>query len=265
VKAHCGILLNECADQLATRGVQGGSYCPTNQFDELPADETESPEVFPESEHVITQDEEFSLSDIPEFFGQRVVSVGLAADVEREKQAEMFSRFGHDFLVATSAELSPGGGEDEGQSLIPEDSNVIVVGPDDQVQDEQQGPDWEQIRGAFPRQQATWADQMAAQQREREFEAQYSWMSDAERHMLSIPDAHPVSWAQFQAESNAQGPQPFKGIEQRYLEEGSVPPGPGSDMMIGAAYVLWSETMITVIKNVECNAMPTAVSGVFIE
>jgi ribonuclease HI len=38
VEAHGGIVLNEIADTLATWGVKGSSYCPTERFDELPAD-----------------------------------------------------------------------------------------------------------------------------------------------------------------------------------------------------------------------------------
>jgi ribonuclease HI len=38
VKIHSWITLNEVADVLATRGVKGSSYCPTDRFDDLPAD-----------------------------------------------------------------------------------------------------------------------------------------------------------------------------------------------------------------------------------
>jgi ribonuclease HI len=38
VKAHSGLLHNEIADTLATRGVNGTTYCPTDWFDELPDD-----------------------------------------------------------------------------------------------------------------------------------------------------------------------------------------------------------------------------------
>jgi ribonuclease HI len=38
VKAHSELLLNEIADTLATPGIKGSSFCPTNGFDALPAD-----------------------------------------------------------------------------------------------------------------------------------------------------------------------------------------------------------------------------------
>jgi hypothetical protein len=45
VRAHSGLVHNEIADTLATRGVNGSSYCPLNRFDVLPAD-AEPEDVF---------------------------------------------------------------------------------------------------------------------------------------------------------------------------------------------------------------------------
>jgi ribonuclease HI len=70
VKAHSGILHNEIADTLATRGVKGSTYCPTNRFDQLPEDtETEDDPNIPPTE-VITQTEEFGPDGLdPPAFG----------------------------------------------------------------------------------------------------------------------------------------------------------------------------------------------------
>jgi ribonuclease HI len=58
VKAHSGLLHNEIADTLATKGVKGGTYCPTDWFDALPPDtETEDDPTLQLTE-VITQGEE---------------------------------------------------------------------------------------------------------------------------------------------------------------------------------------------------------------
>jgi hypothetical protein len=60
VKTHSWIVLNEIADNRATRGVNGSSNCPTNRFGQLPED-TE-PEDGPElsrSAPVITQTAEW--------------------------------------------------------------------------------------------------------------------------------------------------------------------------------------------------------------
>jgi ribonuclease HI len=60
VKAHSGLLHNEIADTLATRGVNWTTYCPTDWFDELPDDtEQEDDPNIPDTE-VITQTEEWA-------------------------------------------------------------------------------------------------------------------------------------------------------------------------------------------------------------
>jgi hypothetical protein len=63
-KAHSGILHNEVADTLATRGVKGSTYCPINWFDQLPPDtETEDDPSIPSTE-VITQTDEFGADEV---------------------------------------------------------------------------------------------------------------------------------------------------------------------------------------------------------
>jgi ribonuclease HI len=63
VKAHSGLIHNEIADTLATRGVKGKSYCPVTWFDQLPADtETEDDLSILQTE-VITQTDEFGADE----------------------------------------------------------------------------------------------------------------------------------------------------------------------------------------------------------
>jgi ribonuclease HI len=82
VKAHSGILHNEIADTLATRGVKGTTYCPVSWFDNLPADiETEDD---PQTE-IITQTEEFGADEehLPSFG-----TVGVVYGFNDEEAAE---------------------------------------------------------------------------------------------------------------------------------------------------------------------------------
>jgi hypothetical protein len=75
VKAHSGLLHNEVADTLATRGVKGSTYCPINWFDQLPPDtESDDDPSIPFSE-VITQTDEFGADEehLPSFGTPAVV------------------------------------------------------------------------------------------------------------------------------------------------------------------------------------------------
>jgi ribonuclease HI len=63
VKAHSGLIHNEIADTLATKGVKGTTYCPIDWFDKLPPDtEEEDDPTIPPSE-VIMQTDEFGADD----------------------------------------------------------------------------------------------------------------------------------------------------------------------------------------------------------
>jgi hypothetical protein len=89
-KAHSGILVNECADRLATRGVSGDSY---GQVIPVPEDGPESEAELEIADEDVAQVEE---CDDPEHVpptGVPAVSVGLAAEEQLEEQEEMFGRF----------------------------------------------------------------------------------------------------------------------------------------------------------------------------
>jgi hypothetical protein len=77
VKARSGLVHNEIADTLATKGVKGTTYCPTDWFDELPDDtEQEDDPNIPETE-VITQMEEWVDDSRLPPFGIRAQVFGL--------------------------------------------------------------------------------------------------------------------------------------------------------------------------------------------
>jgi hypothetical protein len=102
VKAHSGILHNEVADTLATRGAKGGSYCPVSWFDNLPEyTETEDDPNIPQTE-VITQTDEFGAEEehLPEF-GTLAVNYGLNEEEAAERMEERersVQQFAHDVL-----------------------------------------------------------------------------------------------------------------------------------------------------------------------
>jgi hypothetical protein len=90
IKAHSGILLNECADQLATKAVGGNSYGPETV---VAPDEPDSEEELVMADEDVTMWEEWSgpkhlpPTSVPMF------SVGLAAEEECEHQMELLQRF----------------------------------------------------------------------------------------------------------------------------------------------------------------------------
>jgi hypothetical protein len=92
VRAHSGILLNECADQLVTMGVQGATYCPLRLI-ETPPDEIESQEGFVMDYKDIAQWEDWDDLDHLPRNSFRAESAGLAVDEELDHQAELFRRF----------------------------------------------------------------------------------------------------------------------------------------------------------------------------
>jgi hypothetical protein len=81
VKSNNGQLLNECADQLATRGVDGSSYGP---FIRVPADDPESEEELVMNDEDLTQRDEWDDPEHRPPTGIQAFSVGLAADEQEE-------------------------------------------------------------------------------------------------------------------------------------------------------------------------------------
>jgi hypothetical protein len=106
-KAHSGILHNEVAGTLATRGVKGTTYCPVNWFDQLSPDtEEEDDPSIPPSE-VVTQTEEFGADEehLPSFGTHAVVydfNKEEAADLAEERERGICH-----FLYETSITRAP--------------------------------------------------------------------------------------------------------------------------------------------------------------
>jgi ribonuclease HI len=125
--AHSGTLLNECADQLAARGVNGRTYFPSQKV-EVPPDEAESQEEF-----IITDEDanQCKIWDNPDQIISgtvQVKSVGLAHMEEQEMKEETFKKFPHDFLRNSRDSPKASKSEDKNDSsLSPElDENSAV-------------------------------------------------------------------------------------------------------------------------------------------
>jgi hypothetical protein len=97
VNNHSGILLNECADQLATGEIKNSTYAPIRMV-EVPPEEVQSEEEFVMNDQDVAQLGGWDDSDHLPIAGHHVESVGLAADEDRECQTELFNRFSHDVL-----------------------------------------------------------------------------------------------------------------------------------------------------------------------
>lgn len=85
--------MNECADQLATRGVAGSSYSEEIPVTPVPPDEPERAEEFVVSDEEATQISEWNDSEHLPTCGITIKSVGLAAEEQREEQENMLRRF----------------------------------------------------------------------------------------------------------------------------------------------------------------------------
>jgi hypothetical protein len=71
--------------------------------------------------------------------------------------------------------------------------------------------------------------------------------------MFGIPDKHPVPWSEFEGAISRTGETAFFALEQKRYEECSVAPSPGNDAVVGAGLVLWSNSVISVMKQTFCN------------
>jgi hypothetical protein len=145
VKAHSGILHNEIADTLATRGVKGSTYCPTNRFDQLPEDtETEDEPNISLSE-VITQTEEFGADDLHlPAFGTLAVVYGLSDEEAAERSEERdrsIRHFLHDQCDNSSTPVSEDEEFHEPKGTVLIQNGWAVLGNGGPIQDQNQDLD----------------------------------------------------------------------------------------------------------------------------
>jgi ribonuclease HI len=89
-KAQSGILLNECGDQLAMHALSGRSYGPELA---VPPNEPESDQEFVLEDDDVTQWEDWGDHEHPPRKGTPAISVGFAAEEQREQQEESLQRF----------------------------------------------------------------------------------------------------------------------------------------------------------------------------
>jgi ribonuclease HI len=135
MKAHSGLLLNGIADTLATRGVKGTTFCPTNRFDALPADtEPEDDLRLQGMAPVITQTDEWDEDEHLPTFSVRATSQGVAEDEDRNRKDAMFNRFSRDVLGNSSAEVP----ENSDSELPAQWEHTVVMTGDMSVVGEEQ-------------------------------------------------------------------------------------------------------------------------------
>jgi hypothetical protein len=79
--------------------------------------------------------------------------------------------------------------------------------------------------------------------------------------MFGIPDKCPVPWSEFQDAISRTAETSFIAPEQKRYEECLVAPGRGNDVLIGAVLVVWSNSVISVMKHTVCNDWPHAHGG----
>jgi hypothetical protein len=255
-KAHSGILLNDCADQLATRVVSGTSYFPGPMI-KTPPEEIESSEEFVMADEDATRWEDWDEKDHIAPGTVRVRSVGLAVEKEREAQEEIFKRFSRAVLGNSSDSPKLLNSEDENDSTLPpdldEDSAVhVVTGNGFQVDQEQDGPA-PVVWGSGP----TMVEQIREQQ-EREMLAMIpDWMSMADLHMIDVEGMCPVKWDQFCDVVRACDDRQFAILKQRRFEQCAAIPSAENDAIVGSALVVWSEHYLAVMKSAgkqsQCN------------
>jgi hypothetical protein len=290
VKAHSCILHNEIADTLATRGVKGGTYCRVNWFDQLPEDtETEDDPNIPPTE-VITQTEEFGADEehLPSF-GTLAVVYGFNEEEAAERAEERDRSIRHFLYTQCGNSSTPvsedeefhetngtvliqtgwaalGNGGPEQDQIIDSDGNVQGGNPrwitGEEEQKQTQEPEFSlQVRRmnedgmtdsvAPSPWSSTWAQARAEAQYRREPEERFSWMKEADTHMLSLGlESYP--WDQFAEEIAKTGEMEFQAIEQRGNAEEVLreecPPKMGS--IVGATLVIRSRTIVTALNMV---------------
>jgi hypothetical protein len=267
VKAHSGIIHNEIADTLATRGVKGSTYCPIDWFDKLPADTEEEDDLSIPPSEVITQTEEFGADEehLPSY-GTQAVVYGFVEEESAERAEEERERsirhFIHDTLDNSSTPVT----DDEDLS---DTGGTLTVRPEMTVVDdgsEQPEPPREpgfsmqigyESSGDIPDSippspwSSTWAQAKAEEQQRREAEERFSWIKDADLQMLTM-GLEPYPWDQFADAIKQSGEWQCQAIEQRTCNEEVMqtgePPGPHS--LVGATLVVRSHTIVTAMNMV---------------
>jgi ribonuclease HI len=204
VNAHSGIVHNEIADTLATRGAGESSYCPTNRYDELPGDtETEDRLEMRDVDQLITQDDELDEDLHLPTFSTEVCSLALeATDCDRE-----FRHFSHDILGNSTAEVSP---EDSDSDMRTQGDHTLVMNGGMRVEDggivDLPGVPFKTWDSHYSWAQAK-ADAARGRAEEQAFIAEFGWMTEA------------ITCERFAEESEQRGVSIFKAIETRKLPE----------------------------------------------
>jgi hypothetical protein len=193
VHSHSGILLNESADQPATREVVRISYTPETIV---------PPNDAPSEDEPVVEDDDFTLWEdwkddqiIPPG-GNYAISVGLTVNERRDHQKELLCRFSPAPVVIISGELGRGtpvvSSEDsdsegallelwnwgEVQAIIGNGFQEVYTGPHWTVP---QFPFCEHVplKGVTP--------------------VVPDWKTDADKHMLTLKDKQAAQWEQFRA------------------------------------------------------------------
>jgi ribonuclease HI len=195
VKAHSGLLHNEIADTLATRGVTASSCCPTNRFDVLPED-TEPDDVFDSQSAVpvITHTDEWDDESQPPTFSAHVTSLGLEQDDQQDVQELTFRDCSRNVLGNARAQASDDSDVQQGEDTLVMTWKMQVV-PDEELASEVSA----QLTFEFKpwSKNWTWPQALEADRREKAdrlaFQQEFGWMREAD-HCLIGHGPHPVTW-----------------------------------------------------------------------
>jgi ribonuclease HI len=211
VKAHSGILHNEVADTLATRGVKGTTYCPINLFDQLPPDtEEEDDSSIPPTE-VITQTDEFGADDehLPSYGTQAIVHEFNKE--EAEEWAEERERGIRHFLYEQCENSSTPVTDDEDHShakdtvVTTSGWKAIAEGPEQQESPQRtcfsiQVGEAGNIDIPESMTHSPWSSDLKLSKEDSEqrraLEDRFGWMTDADLPTLTM-GLEPYPWEQF--------------------------------------------------------------------
>jgi ribonuclease HI len=198
VKAHSGILHNEIADTLATRGVKGNTYCPINWCDQLPDDtETEDDPNTPPTE-VITQTEEFGADEehLPSF-GTPAVVYGFN-DEEAAERVEERDRSIRHFLYEQRGNSSTPVSEDEefhepNWTVLIQNGGAALGNGGPEPQDQDQEPE---VNSQWGNSRWTTVEEEQEQNQEPDFSLQIRRENEEMMTNSVAPSPWSSSWAQ---------------------------------------------------------------------